>query len=135
MLSRLRLSVQELEQFPPSGGGANLTAGAGDPSDSVKVARSFSFLFCVGFLSGWFLCLVSSTCQKGNSVKYELYMMANQSKQTQAAESAEMDKRITALEQMLKDQDGKNAEITQAGIVPMIGQVSMAMRNRPVPPL
>ena len=65
------------------------------------------------------------TFQNGDSVKYELYMMANQSKQTQAAESAEMDKRITALEQMLKDQDGKNAEITQAGIVPMIGQVSI----------
>ena len=44
MLHRLRLSVQELEQFPPSGGGASLTAGAGGPSESVKVASRFCFV-------------------------------------------------------------------------------------------
>ena len=50
-------------------------------------------------------------------------MMANQSKQSEAAQSAEMDKRLTSLEQLLGDENGKHSEITQAGIVPIIAQL------------
>lgn len=61
--------------------------------------------------------------QGRDAVKYELYMMSNQAKQGEASESAEMDKRLSALEQLLKDDEGKHGEVTQTGIVPSIVQL------------